>query len=635
MDTQNRWETRLPVQVLLLGGWTALWIFLDHVMAASSDRSRGLALGLGVMAVLGGGRLLAPARARALGCSLGFAALQLGFLAAVILLQGRGLSASGGPQVASLAMQAQGMTLLGSILEMVWARRPHRWSRTGFLLAHLSLALVVLGSLLGWVHGVRGWMELAPTEVRAGCQQMDGGRATGRFLAFPGFQVRLDRSDVLPAPPDHSLLALAGTGVPSAFSLHEGFSARLPRTDLRIRVERLLPSAIEAGTWEEDPQAPQEPALRVLLGVGTAEMPTGLLFARSPERWRREEPEGRFAVGYRERLDTALIATLRPRQPRAEVLVAQVRGHVLEHPLQVGGTWVTPHFRLTVKALFPDFAIRKEGGRTEPYSRSPEPLDPWLQAEIWVPGEEPKALLLSARHPEVTTPLNAPNLPPGLELRYERRDEEIQRRFVLFTRGDQRVHLVESGCVLRSEPLQLNRPFVVEPGLSVTPTARFEHAHYRPDFLPDPGTQGTVAFTRPAVKVVVTEASTGRSESRWLQAVGPEVDREPVALLGGKVGLLYRQKVQAPLDRPTELTMLDPRGEVLAHGTLGTHRAFSFRGYRFALAPDHGEGGDALRVMVVRDPGQPLRLLGGLLLVLGAVWMLLLKPMLKPKEVRA
>jgi len=281
------------------------------------------------------------------------------------------------------------------------------------------------------------------------------------------------------------------------------------RETLIFTAERFLPSAVELDQLPALPTEAKDPdVMMVMLGVGGAQPLLGFLHAHGSTGFRREEPQGRFAVMFREALDPALLQTLKPHLPIAQRLVASWGAETREEDAEPGKTLETVNGSFRVVGMFPDFEVRPDAqGRPVMGTRSQEPRDPWLEVEYLQPGRVPKRVLLSARQPELTQKLNAPNLPAGLKVDYRREGEELQTRFVVFTRGDHRVSVVENGVIVHSEGMAANRPVVVAPGLSVTALGFFDR------FVP----ASTLANAVPALRLKVEDRERGRVERLWLR----------------------------------------------------------------------------------------------------------------------
>lgn len=657
-------EARSSVRLALLLGWALLWNLVQTVLErrGAGPGAQVLALALGHLALLGGLLLRARVRTLALLTAPSFAALQAFLLALAVMLGSLVLQGLGSPatyarayaespaplrwtvlllvRVAhgadlyhSLGFQALAALFCACALAVAWQRRPYRLPRVGFLLVHLAPAVILCGALLGRFAGERAYGELRKGQPTDRLQRLKDGSP----VRLP-FQLRLDAFRVEQGDPEYRLYAYVqpdGRGgferSPKSYRPRQGLAGRLPLTDLRFEVERLLPNGVDRGHFVEDPAAPEDPAVAVLLGTGRPDPLQGPLFARRDPGWRRDEPEGRFAVAYRERFEPSELAQLSPRAPKAERLVLEMGGHRFEHPAEVGGTWETPGFRLKVLALYPDFTVQHgPDGAPRAATLSRTPREPWLELEITLRGEpSPRRLLLSARNPEVTDRLNAPHLPEGVGLRYVRVGEERQRRFVLLTRADRRARLVEEGRVLREEPLEVGRPFLVGQGLSVTVLAFLDHPAYVPDYEAPKDAALAVQERNPVLKVRLTDAA-GRSESAWL--AGAEAGS--ALFFGGRVGLVYRPKASEPRDFRSTLALLDGTGGLVGGGTTAVNAPFRHGGWWFFQSNYRPEDPDLSGITAVRDPGLPLVFLGLAMLLAGLPWMLLLKPWLKRRAQR-
>jgi len=614
-------QESIPRQALGLAAWIGLWLLLEarfrHL--GLNDRQQ-LAAFLAILATAGA---LAALAARAwlfrLLTSVRFAVTQGLFLLGSALLGA--LPRPGPAPFRSLWGCALLALLAVSMLAVSWKRRPYTLARLGFLLVHGAPSLVLLGVLWGRFDGVRASARLTPGVT---VERLAGG---GPEVLLPGFGLRLEA----PArPPDPRLYAFipAGADPAGAAGVREvppGAPTALPGGFQAEQLE-LIPDAVETGQVMENPSALGEPALRVVLGLGLPSPLVGHLFARGGERSRQDAPGGRFAVVFREAWDPALLASLRPAPARAETLELTAQGRTLRHSAQPGEPWQLPGCTLQVTRAYPDFAVRPgPGGEPEAFSRSDSPREPWLQLELADGSGPARRLLLSARDPALSDRLNAPHLPPGTTLRYLREGEETQRRFVLFTRDDRQVRLLEDGRVVRAEPLVLGQPFIVERGLSVTAEALLEHTE--PVFAanPNPGSG------HPVVRARVSDPRSGRAQVCWLEPGSRDQAPAPVLLLDGQVGLVYRDRLPGPGAPPPELVVLDPAGRELARKAPAAGDPLRFRGYRFA--PDAGAPwGD--RIQVVREPGLGLIAAGCACFLLGCAWMFYLKPVLKRREAR-
>lgn len=488
--------------------------------------------------------------------------------------------------------------------------------------------LVLVGGLQRHFGLVRGQQNLRLQEPISRFQRDDPTRLP---YALPGFQLQLDALQMGPTEPVYELVASSGKDAKAAqrFAVQEGLKGTFPG-GYPFELTSFLLNAVDQGGIQDNPEAPEHPALRVMLGIGAPEPLIGWLFSRRSLGSRHEEPGGRFSVLYQDTWTPALLASLGPRLPSAEILRATFSGRTLQLPARPGTVWDFPGYRLRVVRAYPDFAVRSDAqGNPQPFSKSEQPLDPWWELALEFPQGESRRVLLSARTPEVTDALNAPNLPQGLTLRYQRVGEEWQHRFVVITREDQRIRLVEHRTVQRLEPLVLNRPFIVAPGLSVTPLQQFEHAETLHAFVAHPEPKTAARVDRPALRLRVMEPGTGVEKTVWLDGKGREDQPEPQALFNGRLRLVLQPKPPDPAALKPVITVRDAQGRELARYDLGQKSSFVHVGHRFQLAREGAHEPGAVAVKLIREPGLEWLLLGCALGLLGLLWVLVFEPRMK------
>jgi len=190
--------------------------------------------------------------------------------------------------------------------------------------------------------------------------------------------------------------------------------------------------------------------------------------------------------------------------------------------------------------------------------------------------------------------------------------------------------------VLRTGELVLKKPFIVEPGLSVTPLNLIERADFIPDFIPHPDSKEATKFDRPVLKVKVIDPKIGLSESQWLEAKGPDGNPTAITFLGGRVGMIYRQKDTEPKDFRSTLVVTDPKGQELTRKTISVNDPLIYRGHWFYQSNYNPQDHSVSGIMVVREPGLWITYFGFASLLIGILWMFYLKPWLKKRgEVKA
>ncbi|HJU82687.1 MAG TPA: cytochrome c biogenesis protein ResB [Holophagaceae bacterium] len=656
----------VPLQLLALLAWCLAWCLAQSALAEAAPRTQILVFLAAGAVALGGLFFLARAWAMRLFTSVPFAISQLLFLAAAVLLGTLVVQGSPAPDYAARyggggwgglalllvrhahagdlfhSLWFSGLLLLiaASTLAVAWKRRPYPAHRLGFLMVHLAPSVILLGGLWGRFAAVRAFTELRVGEPAGTFWKVQGqDRSQWKDpYELPGFAARLDRFRIDAYEPEFKLYAYVqpdGKGGfesdPKAYAVKAGQEGGLPLTSVRYRVDQVLPNAVDAGQWVENPKAAANPAMQVLLGLGDGQPILGFLLARSPQASRFDEPGGRFSLLYRETFDPAEAAALSARAPRVDRLVLAFMGRTFEHEAKPGTTWDFPVFRLKILRLHPDFPFKQgPDGPVDLARLAPALRGPWAELLLQTQDGQEAPLFLSARAPGFTDDANANKLPPGLTLRYVHEGDEAPRRFALFTAGDHKVRLVEDGKVLRTEPIQINKPFVLQKGLSVTPLAELPHADWVADFKPNPDPKVAAEFLNPALKLTLTDPATGRQETRWLEAGapgGPAPAGTP--FLDGRVGMIYRQKEAEPRDFRSMLVIQDGIGRELARKEISVNDPLVFRGHWFYQSNYDPRDPGVSGIMVVREPGLGIIEFGFALLLAGTLWMFYLKPLLK------
>lgn len=523
--------------------------------------------------------------------------LVLGLL--LIALGGRGELA---PGRAPWLLVPSALLLAASLGAVLLQRRPYRLPRFGFLLAHLA-PLLLLGGLL--VDGWAGERHEAPLASLL--------RTEGQTLGS-GHRLRVDGIQLPLQPLVVTAHGLKGpTRLQGQRKPEEGTSWKPRGLAAEVRFGRLLSRAVDRGGWVEDPSAAENPALRVLLGLGEPEPRVGLLRLRDPEAAARLAPDGSFEVRFVERFD--------PAEPRATPLLRlELPEGALEHPADPGQPWALPGFTLRVIARHDAFPPHL--ARTVPALRAL--AGTWTELSLETADGQRALLLVSARHPELCDQLNASALPPGARLRIL---EPAASRQVIFDQAGNRILLLEGGRLRREAPLTLGQPFVVAPGRSVTPVAHLAHARWAPDFTPlAEGLEHPEART--ALQVTVRDAASGHVAHGWLEAPGPRESARAEAFFG-RLALALHPAEPAPGDLQATATLADAAGRVFAQARIAGGRPVALGPYTLRAALVPGEAGPALGLRAERRPGLPLLWAGCALLLLGLAWMFFLKPWLK------
>jgi len=543
-----------------------------------------------------------------------------------------------------------GLMLLISLstLLVAWKRRPYPLPRLGFLLVHIAPTLILAGGLVGKYGFVRAFNEIHQGEPTDLFWRVKGPNPNDWKDAYglPGFRLRLDKFQIQTYEPEYKLYAYTepdGKGGfernPKSYEVKEGMEERLPLTWLRMKMDKVIPDAVDAGGFQEEPKGDLNPALKLQLDLGNGQPVVGYLLAESPAAYRFDEPGGRFAMMVKERFDASLAAQLRPHGPSAQKLAMTFMGKTLEHDAKPGTTWSFPAFELKVVKLHPDFPFKQGPDGPVVLDRIPPQLrGPWLEVQLHRLSDGVDApLFLCARTPAFSDQANAPILPPGMgmTLHYLREGEESQRRFLVYSLDDTQARLVEDGRVVRAESWAPGKLFTVDKGLSVTVMESLPHAVWNPAFIANPDTQSKAPdpdHASPALLVTVSDPDTGKAETQWLAAKNPDGSAaQGTTFFDGRVGLSYHEKDAEPKDFRSVLVVEDKEGHELARKEVSVNDPLIFRGHWFYQSNYDPKDPTVSGIMVVVEPGLWLTYLGFACLIFGALWMFYLKPWLKKR----
>lgn len=532
-------------------------------------------------------------------------------------------------------------------LLVAWKRRPYPLPKFGFLLVHISPALILAGGLIGKYGFVRAFNEIKQGEPTSVFWRVKGPDPNDWKDAYslPDFRVKLEKFEIQHYDTEYKLYAFVepdGKGGfernPKSYEVKEGLDTRLPLTWLRMKVDKVIPDAVDNGGFQEDPKAEANPVMKLMLGLGGPDPVVGYLLADSARAYRFNEPGGRFSILLKPSFDPALAATLKPHEPSSEKLDLTFMGKDLEHDAKVGSVWSFPAFELKVVKKHPDFPFKQGPEGPVDLARVPPQLrGPWLEMQLHRFSDGATApLFLCARTPAFSDQANAATLPPGMgmTLRYVRAGEETQNRFVVYSLNDQKVRLVEGGKVIRTEDWAPGKLFSIEKGLSATMLEMLPHAVWHPEYIANPETKGKVDpdHADPAIQVTITDPDSGKSETHWLAAKSPDGSpSQGTTYFDNRIGLSYHAKDAEPKDFRSVLVIEDKDGRELARKEVSVNDPLVFRGHWFYQSNYDPKDSTVSGIMVVYEPGLWLTYLGFICLIGGALWMFYLKPWLKKR----
>ena len=669
-------ERNFALQAIALVAWCLAWMAVQTLLerrGATPQHQVTVFMGVG-LAFLGGLFLMLRKRAFELFTAVPFAVTQVVFLALSVLLGTLILQELKPAEYQSLygaqwwgglplflarhahaddvyhSLWFYGLMLLISLstLLVAWKRRPYTLPRFGFLLVHIAPALILAGGLVGKYGFVRAFNEIKQGEPTNAFWRVKGPNPNDwqERYDLPDFRVRLEKFQIQTYEPEYKLYAFVepdGKGGfernPKSYEVKEGMDERLPLTWYRMKVDKAISDAVDQGGFVEDPKADPNPVMKLMVSLA-AEGRAGIyLLADHPRGYRFDDPEGRFAFLLQPRFDVALAGRLKPHGPTAEKIQLSFMGKVFEHEAKPGAEWAFPAFSLKVAELYPDLPFKGQMTAQQLDSAPPSIRGPWAKVVLTRTGD-PKAypLFLCARNPGFSDHLIAENLPSDLQgvgFHYVREGEETQHRFLVYSLDDHQARLVEDGKAGRAASWDGHQPFDLGHGFDATVMDLMPHAVWKPDYAPNPDTQGKApdpAQAAPAIRVTLKDPDSGKSETQWLIAKNPDGSTPAgTVFLDGKVGLQYHAKDAEPKDFRSVIVVEDKDGHELARKEVSVNDPLVFRGHWFYQSNYDPKDATVSGIMVVVEPGLWLTYFGFACLIIGALWMFYLKPWLKQR----
>ncbi len=521
--------------------------------------------------------------------------------------------------------------LSASTLAVAWKRRPYNLARAGFLIVHLATTVILLGGLIGKFGFVRAFNELKQNQPVSVFWKVKGPDPNDWKNPFTlPFNVRLDQFEVIKNDPEYRLYVFTqpdGKGGfeenPKSYESKEGLKARLPLTWKRLEILKALPDGLNRSTWTNDTTSPENPVLQIMLGTGSPNPLLGYLVAQDPRTQRFNDPQGRFALVFNEVFEAKNLNSFQKREATSHLIEITFAGKKLNREFKKGDIWEFPVFKLKMIRLYKDFPFEKDpDGRPVKLETIPmEMRGNWAELELTKNDGQRGKILLSSRNPEFSNSLNAQNLPPGLDIRYQASGEELFSNFVLFSKNDMKIRSIENGRISKEMPLIIDRPFVFKNGYSATPLSLLSNARIEQKYIPNPQTR-SISERNPAIQVTLSDPDTGKSETAWLD--GREA--RPTTFFGNNLGLIYRLKDEEAKDFRSKITLLDFSGKTLAQREISVNGPLVYKGLWFYQSNYNPEDPSVSGVMVVYEPGLWITYLGFAMIAIGTIWMFYLKP---------
>jgi hypothetical protein len=509
--------------------------------------------------------------------------------------------------------------------------RAWRLSRLGHLGAHVGTVIVLVGALVGNMHGLKGRIDL-----REG-QQADQLMRTDRLppgadrLVPLGFALRLDEFEVDRYENLYRLRAYAPEGGDPAsarwlptgsWSPEEAREWTDVPSDGRFRVtvaypdfeigERLVDYVDDGhdhGPGQAHGHAVGSPALSVDLPGGEH----ADLFEHLPDRDAVAVPgaPGRLRFAW---VEPAPRSAARPERHLLSLRGADGAEEIEVRPGEtatLGDGW-----EVEVQEFLPDFSYDIETRTAS--SNSLQPVNPALQVELRsAAGGSTGARWLFAKHPDLALGHAAGAGGPELLYRYEAGSRAPAVEFVAV--GATRELLrYERGALTERAPLDagLQALGVVNAELHESVTIAHE-----PRSLSD-------EWRNPAVAIEYEDADTPATPVLLTAEHG-----RPFRLPSGAV-LVFEKRSDDVKAYTSSVSVLED-GEAVAQATIRVNEPFAWKGFLFYQANYDEEDLRYSGLTIVKDPGLPIVFTGFVLMSLGVLYVYLVRPRLPARKAAA
>jgi hypothetical protein len=512
-------------------------------------------------------------------------------------------------------------------------RYPWKKHQTGFVIVHLGIIVILIGSFITRIFGMEGMLSLAEGEKSA---------VVTIDQPMLSWQVMTAGADGPKTGPIQQVSAEFRWSPP-----REGHEVRIPLTpDMTAVVESYIHSAQPVDSYKASPQGAPAVHVQITAGKG-APMAEGRVMA---DEWlslgdpdRRLVRMGPAVLQIRAAPDDAqLQAALAPKTPRVDtsdgVLAIDLGGRAVTIPVAEHLGRETPvegtKYRIRIDSYMPHAVVKKN----ELVNASPDKVNPAVQLTVLDDKGEAEKHILFALYPEFTT-THHQQRPSHLKIGYTMDDPGQKGNGVDFVVGpDGALHerFYSSAGTSRSADAEVGAtvPTGWKMPLMLTVLDYLPHAEAVHEFRAWHAARGKDAFG-PAIRMRVEGAD--QSAPFWLgqgevitlaRNAGREVVQLRYHLKGMPLGFEVKlDKFKVGYDPGTKnaatytswVTVDDPaRAKKLDEVVITMNEPLHYRDLTFFQASFGQSNGTQISTLqVAKDPGVPIKYGGSILLVAG------------------
>lgn len=528
-----------------------------------------------------------------------------------------------------------------NVLAAALIRYPWKRHQTGFVIVHLGIIVILVGSFITWLWGLEGSMQLAEGQ-QASTVQLDQSQLAMQTLkpGANGFErgaMHAVPIDLRWSPPTEAK--------PRRIALADGIVAV---------VDRYIHSAQPVEAYKPAPEgaADATPAVHVTLTAGKgAPMPEGTVMA---DQWLaldqpdhaevRMGPAAMRLVAATSQADLDRILA-GPRTDKLDVtdgvLTVEVQGRSI--PVAVAGNHGrevalegTP-YRLRIDRFHPFAVVGKDNKLT---SRSDERQNPAVELTVLDEKGEAEKQVLFAKFPEFTT-AHSRKRPAKLKIAYAMEEAPGAANAIVFVVGpDGKLHvrIDTSGGKSHVDPVEMGKPTATGWRMNFQYTVndftpRAQAFHEYKEFKAARGMMGGGGFP-PAIHLTVEGVDEpgpywlGQGDALTLpRAKGQEAIQLAYNLksidIGFSVKLLdfevgFDPGTRNPATYTSKVQVDDTKRQQQFDATITMNEPMIHNGLTFFQASfSQGEGSETSIFQVAHDPGVPVKYAGSILLCIG------------------
>jgi hypothetical protein len=482
--------------------------------------------------------------------------------------------------------------------------------QTGFILTHISIILILLGSIIGLWFGQKGVLWIAEGQKAEQFYLRDG---TPKPLPF---ELHLDAFVTEKHPPKYDLLSyVKDQHKEKSLSMELGKPQPVPKSPYTVTVKDYIPDAALLEEAINTSEEVKNPAIFVQLYGSETVAVEGWLVAKDRnwyvDRKRDLRLEYRW-VDSEEELKK--IGTTNPSKPR---LIARLKekGTSQEFQAEVGRCFTWGGYNLKILDFTLDFTQRMKPLREQ------QPNNPAIQVELeGSQGKESRWVFASFPDWDEMHPTKYKELKLLCEVP---EDLSFVSQHVKIFQGPNEKRLfayIKEDKVVESSLWELEKKYNI--GNS---GQQFKVSKFYPSFgINQSVVKKSDELKKPALFVEIDGPKGKVTDWVFAEAL------QATAYKDGNFFLLYKQMGENIKDWKSKLRIVEG-GKTVAEKTIEVNDPLKYKGYAFYQASYDPQNEKLSGLQVAKDPGVPLVYLGFFTLCFGIIFIFYIKPLLRQR----